>query len=163
LSSARIATSLDAAVADCVWVIGTTSRRVPGKRRINPRQAATQIVSRSVYGPVAIVFGDERNGMSNAELRRCNALSAPPTSPLQPSINLAQAVLLYAYEMRMASLSDASSEASDVPMASVSTASNEPSEVRMASPSSASSEAFAVSEASVSNEPPEASEVRMAT
>src|SRR5262249_28399766 len=40
LSSARVASSLDAAVADCVWVVGTTSRRVPGKRRVNPRTAA---------------------------------------------------------------------------------------------------------------------------
>jgi tRNA/rRNA methyltransferase/tRNA (cytidine32/uridine32-2'-O)-methyltransferase len=104
LSSARVASSLDAIVADCVWVVGTSSRSVTGTRRINPREAARQIVNRGADGTVALVFGDERNGMHNAELRRCNALSAVPTSPRQPSINLAQAVLLYAYELRLASL-----------------------------------------------------------
>jgi tRNA/rRNA methyltransferase/tRNA (cytidine32/uridine32-2'-O)-methyltransferase len=105
LASARVADSLDAAVSDCVWVVGTTSRRVPGRRRINPRQAAEQLVNRGAGGTVAVVFGDERNGMTNAELLRCNALSAAPTSTQQPSINLAQAVLLYAYELRLAFLS----------------------------------------------------------
>jgi tRNA/rRNA methyltransferase/tRNA (cytidine32/uridine32-2'-O)-methyltransferase len=104
LSSARVAASLDSVVADCVWVVGTSSRSVSGTRRINPREAARQMVNRTAQGTVALVFGDERNGMHNAELRRCNAVSAVPTSPRQPSINLAQAVLLYAYELRLATL-----------------------------------------------------------
>jgi tRNA C32,U32 (ribose-2'-O)-methylase TrmJ len=58
-----------------------------------------QMLARTAQGTVALVFGDERNGMSNAELLRCNALSTAPTLSHQPSLNLAQAVLLYAYEL----------------------------------------------------------------
>jgi tRNA/rRNA methyltransferase/tRNA (cytidine32/uridine32-2'-O)-methyltransferase len=53
---------------------------------------------------VALVFGDERNGLSNTEVQSCHALSAAPTLEDQPSINLAQAVVLYSYELRMAQL-----------------------------------------------------------
>lgn len=54
--------------------------------------------------PAAIVFGEERSGMSNSEIQRCHALSGIPTLPEQPSLNLAQAILLYAYEARKASI-----------------------------------------------------------
>src|SRR5215831_14693932 len=57
LLAARIANSLDTAVADCVWVVGTTSRRIPGWRRVNPRQAAMQMLARTAHGTVALVFG----------------------------------------------------------------------------------------------------------
>jgi len=63
-----------------------------------------ELVSRAAQGPVALVFGDERSGLTNAEVERCHDLSAVPTAPEQPSINLAQAVLLYAYEVRVALL-----------------------------------------------------------
>ncbi len=51
---------------------------------------------------VAIVFGDERSGMSNLDLSRCHQLSAISTGDEQPSLNLAQAVLVYCYELRLA-------------------------------------------------------------
>jgi len=104
LESAGRADSLDAAVADCVWVVGTSSRKVEGKRRLSPRAVAEELVQRAAQGPVALVFGDERSGLTNAEVERCHDLSAVPTAPEQPSINLAQAVLLYSYELRIASL-----------------------------------------------------------
>jgi len=95
------------AVADCVWVVGTSSRKVEGKRRLSPRAVAEELVTRGRQGPVAIVFGDERSGLTNEEIERCHDLSAVPTDPGQPSINLAQAVLLYAYEIRIAALAAA--------------------------------------------------------
>lgn len=104
LEAARLADSLEAATADCVWVVGTSSRHVSGKRRLSPREAARALVERAAHGPVALVFGDEENGLSNAEVDRCHALSAAPTATEQPSLNLAQAVLLYAYELRLAAL-----------------------------------------------------------
>jgi hypothetical protein len=61
LSTARVSESLDAIVADCVWVVGTSSRHVTGKRRVNPRQAAREMVERCDQGRVALVFGDERH------------------------------------------------------------------------------------------------------
>jgi tRNA(Leu) C34 or U34 (ribose-2'-O)-methylase TrmL len=79
------------------------------------RAVGEELVARATQGPVAVVFGDERSGLTNAEVERCHDLSAVPTDTSQPSINLAQAVLLYAYEVRMASL------AASLPRISVST------------------------------------------
>jgi tRNA/rRNA methyltransferase/tRNA (cytidine32/uridine32-2'-O)-methyltransferase len=106
LEGARRADSLAEAVADCVWVVGTSSRSLEGKRRLAPRVLAPEAVRRAGEGggPVAIVFGDERSGLQNEELHRCHDLSSVPTDPEQPSINLAQSVLLYAYELRVAAL-----------------------------------------------------------
>jgi tRNA/rRNA methyltransferase/tRNA (cytidine32/uridine32-2'-O)-methyltransferase len=104
LETVRVCRSLDEAIADCVWVVGTSSRHVAGQRRIDPHEAARRLVEHAAAGPVALAFGDERNGLSNIEVQRCHALSAAPTLEDQPSINLAQSVLLYCYEVRMARL-----------------------------------------------------------
>jgi TrmH family RNA methyltransferase len=104
LDRMREAPSLDAAIADCVWVVGTTSRQRRGRTRLPVRNAARSALERSKDGTVAIVFGDERSGLTNEELDRCHATSTAPSSAAQPSLNLAQAVLLYAYELRMAAL-----------------------------------------------------------
>lgn len=117
LEGAGRADSLDAAVADCVWVVGTSSRKVEGKRRLSAREAAQELLVRAAQGPVALVFGDERSGMTNAEVERCHDLSAVPTDPSQPSINLAQAVLLYSYEVRMAQLAAAQTPPAPLPLA----------------------------------------------
>lgn len=109
LEGARRVSTLEEAVSDCVWVVGTSSRHVEGKRRLAPAEAATEAVRRSASGPVAIVFGDERSGLTNAEVQRCHALSAIPTDDAQPSVNLAQAALLYSYELRRAELAAAGS------------------------------------------------------
>jgi tRNA (cytidine32/uridine32-2'-O)-methyltransferase len=61
-------------------------------------------VARSAQGPVALLVSDERSGLTNAEVEPCHDLSAVPTAPEQPSINLAQDMLLYAYEVRVALL-----------------------------------------------------------
>lgn len=102
LEKAQRFASLHAAIADCEWVVGTSSRTVRGKRRMSPRGVAEEAQQR--VGTVAIVFGDERSGMRNDEVDHCHDLSAIPTAPAQPSVNLAQAVLVYAYECRIAQL-----------------------------------------------------------
>ncbi|HET7754556.1 MAG TPA: RNA methyltransferase [Anaeromyxobacteraceae bacterium] len=104
LDRPRLVRTLDDAVADCAWVVGTSSRRVRGKRRLSPAEVAREVLDRAP-GRTAIVFGDERSGLTNDEVDRCHDLSAIPTDPEQPSVNLAQAVLLYAYELRNASAS----------------------------------------------------------
>lgn len=104
LDGARRADTLEEAVADCVWVVGTSSRRLEGKRRLSPRAFAGEAVTRAAQGPVALVFGDERSGLRNEEIWRCHDLSSVPTAPEQPSINLAQSILLYGYELRMSAL-----------------------------------------------------------
>lgn len=102
LNRPRLVRTIDEAVADCAWVVGTSSRRVRGKRLLSPEEVATEAVARAGEGRTAIVFGDERSGLTNAEVQRCHNLSVIPTEAEQPSLNLAQAVLVYAYEARRA-------------------------------------------------------------
>lgn len=104
LGSVRRCDSLEAAVADCGWVVGTSSRTREGKRRIGPRAFAKEALERAVDAPVALVFGSEQSGLSNVEIDLCHDLCGVPTDDAQPSINLAQTVLLFAYELRMAAL-----------------------------------------------------------
>jgi tRNA/rRNA methyltransferase len=102
LDRPRLVRTLDEAVSDCAWVVGTSSRRVRGKRLLAPEEVATESAARAGAGRTAIVFGDERSGLTNAEVLRCHDLSVIPTEGEQPSLNLAQAVLVYAYELRRA-------------------------------------------------------------
>lgn len=102
LERPRVVRTLDEAVADCAWVVGTSSRRVPGKRRLAPEEVAREARERAAAGTTAIVFGDERSGLTNDEVHRCHDLSAIPSGDAQPSLNLAQAVVVYAYEVRKA-------------------------------------------------------------
>jgi tRNA/rRNA methyltransferase len=104
LDRPRVVASLEEAVADCAWVVGTSSRRVRGRRRLSPQEVAREAHARAAEGRTALVFGDERSGLTNAELDRCHDLSAIPTEGAQPSMNLAQAVVVYAWELRRAAL-----------------------------------------------------------
>jgi tRNA (cytidine32/uridine32-2'-O)-methyltransferase len=103
LAATTLHPTLDAALADAIYVAGTSARpREAGAPAITPRASAPDLLARSADGPVALVFGPEDNGLSNAELDRCHTLLTIPTDPAYPSLNLAQAVLLVAYELRQA-------------------------------------------------------------
>src|SRR3569833_2818898 len=69
---------------------------------VDPRGAAQRALAAAPQGPVAIVFGREHSGLSNEELDRCNYLLHIPTNPDYSSLNLAAAVQVIAYELRMA-------------------------------------------------------------
>ena len=97
LEKVRRVDTLSEAVADCSWVVGTTMRVIDGRRRHTPRELVAEASARSDE-QWAIVFGDERSGLSNEDLAECHALSFIPSSDEQPSLNLAQAVVVYAYE-----------------------------------------------------------------
>jgi len=101
LERVEIYASLDEAVADYAWVVGTTTRTSRGKRILSPQEVAREARER---GPTALVFGNERSGLSNAEIERCHELSCIPAHASQPSLNLAQAALLYGWELRRAEL-----------------------------------------------------------
>jgi tRNA/rRNA methyltransferase/tRNA (cytidine32/uridine32-2'-O)-methyltransferase len=95
--------TLDEAVADASFVVGTTARaRTAGRSYVRPREVATQIAERTGEGTVAIVFGREDRGLTNEALDRCHAATMIPTDPAYKSLNLAQACLLVAYEVFMA-------------------------------------------------------------
>jgi tRNA/rRNA methyltransferase/tRNA (cytidine32/uridine32-2'-O)-methyltransferase len=91
--------TLEEAVADCALVIGTT-RRMGSRRKdysLTPAEAAAFI--RDHPGPAALVFGNERTGLEDGELRLCNMASYIPASDAFPSLNLSHAVQIYAYEL----------------------------------------------------------------
>ena len=113
LAAAEIQADLRAALGDCTLVIGTSARRrgVP-MPELSPREAAAQLMRACAAGEdVAIVFGRERTGLENEELQLCNASVAIPANPEYSSLNLAAAVQVLAYEMRLAGLDGAVGEA----------------------------------------------------
>lgn len=95
--------TLEDAVADCVYVVGTTARpRTAGRNYVRPGQAGTEIVKRMAQGNVAILFGREDKGLFNEGLDLCHDVVIIPTSEYS-SLNLAQAALVMAYESFLAS------------------------------------------------------------
>lgn len=105
LDAARVVATLDAALADCVAVYGCSARErgIP-MPTLEPRQAAAEIISTLPTGPVGLVFGRERTGLHNDEIARCRVQVAIPADPEFPSLNLAQAVQVLSYELRLAAL-----------------------------------------------------------
>ncbi|HVO10756.1 MAG TPA: TrmH family RNA methyltransferase [Vicinamibacteria bacterium] len=104
LDEARRADSLAAAVAESTFVAATTGRALP--EAWSPRRLAGEAASRAGGGLCSLVFGPEASGLTGAELDACHALVHVPSDPAQPSLNLAQAVLLVAYELRLFALAD---------------------------------------------------------
>jgi len=103
LKEARVVSSLEEALKGTQLVIGTTRRR--GRIRkslITPREVGTKVNDALSQNKVAIVFGNEKDGLSNPDLFQCHWISSIPANPKQPSYNLAQAVMIYAYEVFMA-------------------------------------------------------------
>ncbi|MGC9238439.1 MAG: RNA methyltransferase [Acidithiobacillus sp.] len=103
LERAEIHDDLSTAVADCQRVYGTTARdRHIAWPQLEARPAAAQIVALGAHAPVAILFGNERAGLSNDELDLCQCLIQIPTAEVYRSLNLAQAVQILAYELLLA-------------------------------------------------------------
>jgi TrmH family RNA methyltransferase len=97
--------SLSAATADAALVIGTTARRRAAVYVwSHPREAVPELLAypATPQHPIAIVFGREDTGLLNEELDRCDRVLVVPTSELNSSLNLAQAVLLIGYELLLA-------------------------------------------------------------
>lgn len=94
--------SLEEAVADCSWAIGTTARaRTAGRNYARPREVASEVVEKSAHGQVAILFGREDKGLFNRALDLCQTVAIIPTAEYS-SLNLAQACLVLAYEIFLA-------------------------------------------------------------
>lgn len=103
LDKARTVGSLDEAVAGCALVIGTTARR--GRYHVGARTArelAPEIARLARRQRVALIFGPEDHGLANEDLKRCQRLLTIPTSSSYTSLNLAQAVMICAYEIFLA-------------------------------------------------------------
>lgn len=108
----KIVANFEQAIADCSLVIGTSARlRHLQSSLIEPRECGVKTLQHSVVGTVAIVFGRERVGLTNDELLKCHYHLAIPANPEYPSLNLAMAVQLVCYEVRMAWLAAQQSSA----------------------------------------------------
>jgi tRNA (cytidine32/uridine32-2'-O)-methyltransferase len=106
LDAARTFGTLADAVADCRLVLGCTARdRRVQLEQLPPRDAAVRAVAdAAAAGEVAVVFGRERTGLTNEELQLCHAAVHIPANPGYSSLNLAAAVQVIAYELRLALL-----------------------------------------------------------
>lgn len=91
------------ALADCIFCVAATARpREISAPVHDARGAALALAAAAVRGPVALVFGNETSGLANDEVRLCDAVAHIPANPAYSSLNLAAAVQVFAYEMRMA-------------------------------------------------------------
>ena len=96
----RVFDDLKTAIAECRWVVGTSARqrRIPWPAG-DVREVTAEIVRQAHAGEVAVLFGRETSGLTNDELQRCNKHLQIPASPDYPSLNLAMAVQVVAYEI----------------------------------------------------------------
>ena len=105
VKSAVVVENFSEAVADCSLVIGTSARlRHLQNSLIEPRECGEKAINHAISGKVAIVFGRERVGLTNEELLKCHYHVTIPANPDYASLNLAMAVQLITYEIRMAYL-----------------------------------------------------------
>lgn len=91
---------LASALSSCVFSLGTSSRSVKKRRSLEPEEAAAAVLAAA--GPAALVFGDEKRGLSDEDLSFCQSICRIPTGAAQPSLNLAQAVAVMAYALARA-------------------------------------------------------------
>ena len=107
LANATIVESVDEAIADCGLVVGTSARerRIPWPL-LNPRECGEKTFQEAASHKVALLFGREDRGLTNDELQKCHYHVHIPSNPEYSSLNLATAVQVLAYEVRMASLAD---------------------------------------------------------
>ncbi len=102
LARARCYGTLDEAIADAVLVIGASARsRSLPVPMLDPRACAKLVYEQPDAKAVAILFGRERTGLSNEELDRCHYLVQIPSNPEYPSLNIAAAVQIIVYELRL--------------------------------------------------------------
>jgi tRNA/rRNA methyltransferase len=100
LDAAVLYDDVPSAIADCTFVLATTARsHDQAKPVIGPSDAAVEIAPRVAAGEtVGILFGRERNGLENDEVALADCIVTLPVNPAFASLNLAQAVIVVAYE-----------------------------------------------------------------
>jgi tRNA/rRNA methyltransferase len=118
LDQMTIHATLDAALADLHYVVGTAAQRHGGRPQTSDiRRLAQGLVPYLQQGRVGLLFGQEDDGLDQVALDRCHLLVTLPTNADYPALNLAQAVLLLLYEVRMAVLAGTVSDTQPEPVA----------------------------------------------
>lgn len=103
LENAIVTKTLEEALEGTSFVIGTSARlRQLSAPCFDPQDAAVKICEEAENREAAILFGEERIGLTNEHLSRCHAYVSIPCNPEFSSLNLAQAVQVIAYELRRA-------------------------------------------------------------
>lgn len=102
LENAVVCNSLDEALAGTVYSVAVTARRRDLSHQVHDsRQIAPMVLAEASGGEVALVFGTEMSGLTTEEIGKCQAIAEIPANPDYSSLNLAQAVQVMAYELRM--------------------------------------------------------------
>jgi tRNA/rRNA methyltransferase len=105
LRRARVHADLDGALAGSAFTVACTARpREIAVPMVGAREAAARIVEVARSQPAALVFGNETFGLTAAEVGKCQLLATIPANPEYSSLNVAAAVQLFAYELRLAAL-----------------------------------------------------------
>ncbi|MCV9880104.1 tRNA (cytosine(32)/uridine(32)-2'-O)-methyltransferase TrmJ [Brenneria izbisi] len=105
IGDAALVDTLDQALEGCSLVVGTSARsRTLPWPMLEPRECGVRAAQEAEHAPVALVFGRERVGLTNDELQKCHYHVAIPANPEYSSLNLAMAVQILAYEVRVAHL-----------------------------------------------------------
>ncbi|PRY70696.1 RNA methyltransferase [Halomonas ventosae] len=101
VDDARVVGSLAEAVSDCVQVVGASARlrSLPLPHFDEPDEMARDLVAQAGHDPVALVFGRERFGLTNDEIRCCSHQVSIPANPDYGILNLSQAVQVLAHEL----------------------------------------------------------------
>ena len=102
LEDAAVFPTLAEAVGGCRLVAGLSGRGRDVIQHLTPRELAGEIGGIEAAGEVAVVFGNESSGLTLEERKLCQRQVRIPASPRQPSLNLAQAVMIAAYEIFVA-------------------------------------------------------------
>ena len=103
VNNAVVCSSLEEAIQGAVLVVGVSARvRDISQEILTPRQAMPQLVQQAMQHPVVLLFGTEMSGLTNDELARCQFMVTIPANPEYSSLNLASAVQLLCYELRLA-------------------------------------------------------------
>ena len=110
LESASVCSSLDEALTGTLFSVAATARHRDLSHKImTPREVADAFLGETDEGDVAIVFGPERTGLTIEDATKCNVVSTIPCNPDYSSLNLAQAVQVFSYELKVIS-SEATSD-----------------------------------------------------
>jgi tRNA/rRNA methyltransferase len=125
LDEAQRFEQLEDALAEAQWVVGVSGRpRTHPERKvpIEPHEFIERLRAQSDRGQTALVFGCERTGLTNAQLGRCQDVLTLPTSRAYSSLNLAQAVMVVAWTLRLAQLESLTPAADPEPSDGLATA-----------------------------------------
>ncbi|TXR54924.1 RNA methyltransferase [Reinekea thalattae] len=108
LEQATVVETLEQAIADCDFVVGASarSRNLPWPL-VNPREMASKALALPENAKIAMVVGRERSGLTNEELARCHMHVNIPANPDYSSLNVASAVQVLCYELRMSAVASA--------------------------------------------------------